>query len=70
MFPPYNFIVIYPTYHIYICIDTRIYREWDATRSRKIRGFKPFFDYVMLLFPLLIIYERAKFLGDVLFLAC
>ena len=46
-----------------------IYREWDATRSPKIRGFKRFFDFFMLLFPLLIIiYERSKFLGDVLFL--
>ena len=29
-----------------------------------------FFDYFMLLFPLLIIYERSKFLGDALFLVC
>ena len=50
--------------------DICIYREWDATRSPKIRGFKRFFDYVMLLFPLLIICERSKFLGDVLFLVC
>ena len=42
-------------------------REWNATRSPKIRGFKRFFDYFMLLFPLLIIYERSKFLGDALF---
>ena len=47
-----------------------IYREWDATRSPKIRGFKPFFEYFRLLFPLLIIYERSKFLGDALFLVC
>ena len=29
-----------------------------------------FFDYFMFLFPLLIIYERSKFLGGVLFLVC
>ena len=51
-------------------IARRKEREWDATRSPKIRGFKRFFDYFMLLFPLLIIYERSKFLGDVLFLVC
>ena len=58
--------------YIYICVYVYIYREreWDATRSPKIRGFKRFFDYFMLLFPLLIIYERSKFLGDVLFLVC
>ena len=44
--------------------------EWDATRSPKIRGFDRFFDCFMLLFPLLIIYERSKFLGDALLLAC
>ena len=37
---------------------------------QKIRGFKCVFDYFMLLFPLLILYERSKFLGDVLFLVC
>ena len=48
---------------IYGCI----YREWDATRSPKIRGFKRFFEYFR---HLLIIYERSKFLGDALFLVC
>ena len=43
-------------------------RDWDATRSPKIRGFKRLFAYLMLLFPPLIIYKRSKFLGDVLFL--
>ena len=53
--------------HIYIYIYTYIY----IYISPKIRGFKRFFvDYFMLLFPLLIIYERSKFLGDVLFLVC
>ena len=48
---------------------TYTYREWDATRSQKICSFKHFFDY-FLFFHLLIIYERSKFLGDVLFLVC
>jgi len=37
---------------------------------KKIRGFKRYFDYFMFIFPLLIIYERSKFLGDVLSLVC
>ena len=53
-----------------MCVCIYREREWDATRSPKIRGFKRFFDYFMFLFPLLIIYERSKFLGDVLFLVC
>ena len=74
----YLFIFIYIYIYIYLFIHIYIYtererereRERDATRSPKIRGFKRFFDYVMLLFPFLIIYERSKFLGDVLLLVC
>ena len=61
------YIYIYLSYtHTHIYIE----REWNATRSPKIRGFKRFFDYFMLFFPLLIIYERSKFLGDALLLIC
>ena len=62
----YIYISIYHTHtHIYI------YRESGTPPGpQKYVVLSVFFDYFMLFFPLLIIYERSKFLGDALFLIC
>jgi hypothetical protein len=67
----YNYIyIIYIYIHSYIYTYIYISGEWDATRSPKIRCFKRFLTILCFFFPLLIIYKRSKFLGDVLFFVC
>ena len=66
----YIYIYVYICIYIYIHIEYIYIYIWYATRSPKIRAFKHFFDYFMLLFPLVIVYERSKFLEDALFLVC